>query len=145
LIELTIYISASMDETGWGHDLGFAKKPMVLAPMKEEQNVYYRACVIEVNRQRKTVRSLLAASAAREGSSSTARLHYCCNSTALNSIPCLYLRFYQSFIDLLCNPSVPMTSHSRGHQPIPGSLLKQQQRSSTGRRNSSSKPILAAA
>jgi hypothetical protein len=50
--------STIMDETGWGHDLGFAKKPMVLSPMEQEQNVYYRASVVSVNRQRRTVSSL---------------------------------------------------------------------------------------
>jgi hypothetical protein len=67
-----------MDETGWGHDLGLPKKPLVLSPYEEETNVYYRACVVEVNRKCKTVRLLLAASDLREA---TAAQHACATAS----------------------------------------------------------------
>lgn len=71
-----------MDETGWDHDLGFAQKPMVLSPLKEEQDVYYRAVVVFVNRQRMVVSSVVeTASGTATQQQHTARLHLCISSS----------------------------------------------------------------
>jgi hypothetical protein len=78
-------ISVVMDETGWGHDLGFAKKPMVLSPLEEAQNVYYRAEVVSVNRQRKTVSDVQASGTGRAAAAHSMpavlqQQHHCCGA-----------------------------------------------------------------
>lgn len=48
-------------EDKWGYDLGFAERPMVMAPTGTEDNVYYRTTIVYVNREKNTVSCALCA------------------------------------------------------------------------------------